>query len=334
MPLLVLGRADVAGDAVALSDSGARQLDADNVLVLRELDDEVGRQVDAGRRAREVVDHDGQGRGVGDLDKEVVDGLRVAAHGESKVARVDDDPEERKGKCVSLRGRSMSGTPRKGHKREVGAGLLGLLCELDGLARALATGADEERDVLEIGAVERLARLRDDEDALLGLEVARLTVRAVDDLAVRRQRRTERSAPLRLIPRFEGQNGPVPRCAKQSRAQRPSPTRRAGAGISERNTKARGERATYKTSAGLRDADGLSGQCRDVDIAVLGEWADERDKDLGLPKEGGGERRSARAMARDEPATQRARMRGRAAKERRTPGENWRAGMVETRGRE
>lgn len=55
------------------------------------------------------------------------------------------------------------------HPREVCAGLLGLLCELDRLARALATGADEERDVLQVGTVEGLARLRDDEHAFLGL---------------------------------------------------------------------------------------------------------------------------------------------------------------------
>ena len=91
-------------------------------------------------------------------------------------------------KSVSREKQTLRRLRPTANSREVGAGLLGLLCELDRLACALATGSDEQRDVLQVGPVKSLARLRDDEDALLGLKVAGLAVRAVDDLARTRQR--------------------------------------------------------------------------------------------------------------------------------------------------
>lgn len=101
--------------------------------------------------------HDRERRAVGDLDEEVVDGLIVLAHDERKVARVNDNAE-------------------------VGAGLLGLLRELDRLSRAVAARSDEEGDVLKASGVECLASGGDDEDAFGGREMARFAVGAHQDL--------------------------------------------------------------------------------------------------------------------------------------------------------
>lgn len=65
MGLLVLSSVDVSRDSVPLSDTSTGELDSDDVLVGRELDDEVGVEIDSSGGSTEVRDERQGGRGDG-----------------------------------------------------------------------------------------------------------------------------------------------------------------------------------------------------------------------------------------------------------------------------
>ena len=130
-------RAGLGGgdDAVQLPGVAARQLDADDVGMLGQLYDGVGREVEPRDGAGVVVDDDGDGRGVGDGGEELLDGLGIGREQRRVVGRRQD-------------------------QRVVAARLEGLAAVLDGLTRRLGAAADDDGEVCVAGVAEGLARRR------------------------------------------------------------------------------------------------------------------------------------------------------------------------------
>jgi len=98
--------------------------------VRREPDQQVRVHVDARHGARVVVQDEGQGARVGDLDEVVVHGLLV--HEEAEVGWREDEGV-------------------------VGADVLGLLAQLDRAPDAALGGADDDGRLGEAGGVERFS---------------------------------------------------------------------------------------------------------------------------------------------------------------------------------
>jgi len=118
--------------AAEFAGVAAGQLNADNVGMLRKLDDDVRGQIEATGTAGVVVDDDGDRRGVSDRGEEVENSARG-------------------------RGEERSVVGRRKNKRVVTAGLPGLAAVLDGLAGALGAAADNQWHVSEAGVIESLA---------------------------------------------------------------------------------------------------------------------------------------------------------------------------------
>lgn len=145
---LEVGGGRLARDARELADGAARQLDAADVArALLHRNNVVGGQVDVAGRARVVVDHDRNGRGLGDVDKEADE--RGFVKRARVVAAADDDGD-------------------------VGAVGGGLLRHLDGRARRAEAGAGDDGDIGQAGRVESLAGRRDQRRPLGQRQVVRL----------------------------------------------------------------------------------------------------------------------------------------------------------------
>ena len=117
-------------DSVQLACVAAGELDADDVGVRRELDDDVGGEVHARDGAGVVVDDERDGGLVGDAVEE----LEHAGGRGREEGRV-------------VRGREDQGV--------VSAGCVGLTAVLDGLADGLGSAAYEDGEVGEAGSCER-----------------------------------------------------------------------------------------------------------------------------------------------------------------------------------